>query len=86
VVLKQRFRYVDDLVKQKWVRGLTGNAAPVLKAPHSRSKGLTRPMGIRPHCHTDPALADTTHSRRGMKAETSLSPSLPAHSLRGVWQ
>lgn len=30
VILKERFRYVDDLVKQKWVKELTGNTAPVV--------------------------------------------------------
>lgn len=69
-----------------------GNVAPVLTALHGGSTGLTRPTGIRPHCQTDPAPADLHHSQqtwnesRDQSVSVRLSPSLPACSLRGVWQ
>ena len=43
VVLEQHFRYVDDLVKQKGVRGLAGTRLPC--SPHTQQTHVPGPKG-----------------------------------------
>lgn len=82
VVLEECFRYVNDLVEQKW-RSCLGRGPSRVAAPVDGRMMSPKPVCSRPSCHATKHISPASHTppdtvqREGRKAQLPPGPHAP---------